>query len=186
MGTNWDAGLIYWNDHVPRSGGRYTLVHLHPFIRTVDLPATDKHPARTSQIHVSFGLHTFTRATQLSDPVDALYRDNREVRTFCPERHAHSLVLPDVFQTIEKRRCEFARSESGRINYVTVETADGARYAAFFDLRRLRKVGPEAVHLMVQSAYVLDANKPTPGKGNIGFRVLLGHTLRGTNPRPPR
>jgi hypothetical protein len=71
------------------------------------------------------------------------------------------------------------------MNYVTVEMADGALYAAFFDLRRFKKVGPDAVHLMVQSAYVLDPGKPVPGKGRIHFHALLGHTLRGTTPRPP-
>jgi hypothetical protein len=41
------------------------------------------------------------------------------------------------------------------------------------------------MHLMVQSAYVLDRNKPAPGQGRIHFRVLLEHTLRGRSPRRP-
>ena len=82
-------------------------------------------------------------------------------------------------------RCEFARGERGNINYVTIELASGDRYAAFFDLRRFKKVGPNAVHLMVQSAYVLESNKPSPGSGRIHFHALLGHALRGTIPRRP-
>jgi hypothetical protein len=74
---------------------------------------------------------------------------------------------------------------SGLVNYVTVETADGVRYAAFFELRRLKTVGPNAIQLMVQSAYVLDRDKPAPGKCRIHFHALLGHVLRGTVPRPP-
>ena len=54
-----------------------------------------------------------------------------------------------------------------------------------FDLRRFKKVGPNAVHLMVQSAYVLESNKPSPGGGRIHFHALLGHALRGTIPRRP-
>ena len=77
------------------------------------------------------------------------------------------------------------RGERGNINYVTIELAGGDRYAAFFDLRRFKKVGPNAVHLMVQSAYVLDPNKPSPGSGRIHFHALLGHALRGTTPRCP-
>lgn len=73
----------------------------------------------------------------------------------------------------------------GLINYVTVETQTGERYAIFFDLRRFKKMGPNAAHLMVQSAYVLDARKPAPGRGRISFHALLGHVLRGTTPRPP-
>lgn len=66
-----------------------------------------------------------------------------------------------------------------------MEAADGERYAAFFDLRRFRKVGPNGIHLMVQSAYVLDPDKPAPGRGRIHFHALLGHVLRGTTPRRP-
>jgi hypothetical protein len=74
---------------------------------------------------------------------------------------------------------------SGLVNYVTVETTDGERYAAFFELRRLKTLGASAVQLMVQSAYVLDPEKPAPGKGRIHFHALLGHVLRGTTPKLP-
>jgi hypothetical protein len=137
------------------------------------------------QLHVSFGLHTFTRAIELRDSDEQLYRDNREMRTFCPERHAHSLKLPHIVRTLERRRCEFARSFGRPLNYVTVETTIGARYAVFFDLRRFKKMGDNAVHLMVQSAYVIAPAQARPGRGRITFQALLGHALRGTNPRPP-
>jgi len=185
MGVNWDSGLIYWNDHTPSATERYALSHLHPFIQELELAATARHPARTVQLHVSFGLHTFTRRTEPDDEPHELYRDNREVRTFDSARYERSLELPNIFRTLHTRRCEFARGLGGQINYVTVESAAGDRYAAFFDLRRFKKVGPDAVHLMVQSAYVLDAGKPAPGRGRIHFHALLGHTLRGTVPRPP-
>lgn len=185
MGVNWDSGLIYWKDHTPSTSECYSLSHLHPFIQTVELPASAKHPARDVQLHVSFGLHTFTRAIELRDSDHQLYRDNREVRTFCPDRHARSRELPQIIRTLEQRRCEFARGTGRPINYVTIETTCSARYAVFFDLRRFKKVGPNAVHLMVQSAYALDPAKRAPGHGRITFHALLGHTLRGTIPRPP-
>ena len=185
MGVNWDSGLIYWKDHPPGGAERYSLAHLHPFIQEIELAATEKHSARIVQLHVSFGLHTFTRAVQAHDRDGDLYWDNREVRTFCPARYKRSLELPGIIRTLETRRCEFARGERGNINYVTIELASGDRYAAFFDLRRFRKVGPNAVHLTVQSAYVLDPSKPSPGRGRIHFHALLGHTLRGTIPRRP-
>ena len=185
MGKNWNSGFIYWRDHTPSASERYSLAHLHPFIRTVELPSSARHAVQIVRVHISFGLHTFTRAIELRDNDNQLYRDNREVRTFCPERHARSLELPHIVRTLEHRRCEFARGFSGPINYVTVESTTGDRYAVFFDLRRLKKVGPNGVHLMVQSAYVLDPAKPVPGRGRITFHALLGHTLRGTRPRPP-
>lgn len=186
MGVNWDSGLIHWRDHTPAALERYSLSHLHPFIQAIELPPTEKLPARRVQLHVSFGLHTFTRATELRDGDHELYRDNREVRTFCADRYARSAELPHIIRTLAVRRCEFGRDITDRVNYVTVESKDGARYAAFFDLRRFTKVGPSAVHLMVQSAYVLDPNRRPPGCGRISFYALLGHILRGTAPRPPR
>jgi hypothetical protein len=186
MGVNWDSGLIYWKDHVAGRSERFPLSHLHPFAREVALASSGALCARRVRLHVSFGLHTFTRATHCSDPRSSLYLDNREVRTFCRERYERSLELPRIFQTIEKRHCEFARSLSNNVNYVVVESSTGDRYAAFFDLRRLRKVGRDAVHLMVQSAYVLERDKPPPGKGRIHFNALVRHTLCGTTPhRPP-
>jgi hypothetical protein len=185
MGVNWDAGLIYWKDHTPNAFERYSLSHLHPFIQTIELSASAKYPAVSVQLHVSFGLHTFTRTIELRDSDEQLYRDNREIRTFCPERYARSVELPHIVRTLEQRRCEFARSHGRPLNYVTLEATIGARYAVFFDLRRFKKVGPNAVHLMVQSAYALGSANTAPGRGRITFRALLSHTLLGTTPRPP-
>jgi len=186
MGVNLDAGLIYWRDHTPAASEHYSLTHLHPFIQAIDLPASAKHAARDVQLHVSFSLHTFTRAIELRDSDHQLYRDNGEIWTFCHDRYARSRELPQIIRTLGQRRCEFARSFGRPLNYVTVETGIGARYAVFFDLRRYKKVGPNAVHLMVQSAYVLSPGNSSPGRGRITFHALLGHTLRGTNPRPPQ
>lgn len=186
MGVNWDSGLIYWKDHTPCVSERYSLTHLHPFIQDVELAATDKHAACNVRLHVSFGLHTFTRGVELNDEPHDQYKDNRELRTFCRARYVQSFQLPRIVRTLDRRKCEFARGRHEHVNYVTVEQSNGDRYAAFFDLRRFRRLGPNAIHLMVQSAYVLDARKLTPGKGRVHFRALLGHTLRGTAPRPPQ
>lgn len=162
-----------------------TGTHLHPFRQRIELAAVGKHAARKVELYIAFGLHTFTRALKPDDGHHELYRDNREARTFCPTRYRRSFELPSIIRTLETRRCEFARGIGGLINYVTVETTDGERYAAFFELRRLRALEPNAIQLMVQSAYILDPEKPTPGKGRIRFHALLGHVLRGTSPRPP-
>jgi hypothetical protein len=46
-------------------------------------------------------------------------------------------------------------------------------------------LGPTAEHLMVQSAYIPDPDKTTPGEGRIHFHALLGHAIRGTTLRRP-
>jgi hypothetical protein len=94
-----------------RAAERYSLTHLHPFIQQIELATTEKHSARVVQLHVSFGLHTFTRAVGAHDKDEDFYRDNREVRAFCPARYQRSLGLPGIIRTLEVRRCEFARGE---------------------------------------------------------------------------
>ncbi len=39
---------------------------------------------------------------------------------------------------------------------------------------RWKKAGPDAIVLMVQSAYALEPEKPAPGKGKISFSALAG------------
>jgi hypothetical protein len=178
-------GYLRWKDHAPGTIERYPLSHLHPFIQRIELESAGIHSAVAVDLYISFGLHTFTRSIEPYDKDRQFYRDNREIRKFCPERYRRSLELPAIIRTLEQRRCEFARGFNGQVNYVTVETTDGKRYAAFFDLRRFKKVGPHGIHLRVQSAYILDPDKPAPGKGRIHFHALLGHVLRGTRPRRP-
>lgn len=185
MGVNWDSGVLFWKEHAPSADERYTLSHLHPFVQRIELAAAGKNPPRAAELYIAFGLHTFTRAIGPGDARQDLYRDNRETRTFCRIRYQRSFELPDIVRTLESRRCEFARGMSGLVNYVTVETTNGERYAVFFELRRLKTLGSNAVQLMVQSAYVLDRDKAAPGKGRIHFHALLGHVLRGTSPRIP-
>jgi hypothetical protein len=86
MGTNWNSGLLCWKDLTPSATERYSLSHLHPFVRQIELAETNRHAARIVDLHVSFGLHTFTRATEAHDGSHELYQDNREVRTFCRDR----------------------------------------------------------------------------------------------------
>jgi hypothetical protein len=185
VGINWKSGLIYWSDHIAADAKRYSLSHLHPFSREIELPANARHPPRSVRLHVSFGLHTFTRAWKSLDNRSGSYGDDREVRAFCMKRYECSLALPHIFRTIESRHCEFALGRRNAINYVVVETSEPDRYAAFFDLRRVRTSAGDAVHLLVQSAYLLDSHKPAPGAGRIHFHALLGHALRGTTPRRP-
>jgi hypothetical protein len=149
------------------------------------MPATPTHAARDVTLQVSFSLHTFTRALDSEDPIDCRYRDSREIRAFDPVRYGHSLLLPEIMQTLQHRRCEFAKDRNGVVNYVTVELADGAQYAAFFDLQRRARLAPGSLELFCKSAYVLDARKPRPGRGRITLHAMIGHALRGTRPHPP-
>lgn len=185
MGVGWHAGLMRWKPHQDKDGIVYPLNHLHPFRYEVAMPAKDARPATTVQVHVGFGLHCFTKKIESEDCPGDLYRDDRESRTFERRRYRLSKHLPSISRTLSERRCAFAKDE----NYVTVEVTDidgsTCRLAVFFNIKRWRQQGPLAVLLVIQSAYALDPDKAEPGRGKIGFNVLLGHALRGTRPRRP-
>ena len=185
MGVNWAAGLIRWKPHIGADGTPYPLHHLHPFRMPYELPENPAHPTRTLHLHVAFGLHTFTRRPIGGENPDDWYSDNRETRVFDPDRYRLSFALPNIARELDRRPCQFARAQSGNINYVTVDLGRGVRYGVFFDLQRWRERGPDAVLLMVQSAYELDARKGEPGKGRITLKALLGHAIRGTKPKRP-
>lgn len=172
-----------WAPHVDGRGKAYPLHHLHPFHRPIAL-AGHGEARRELMLYVSFGLHTFTRVAVAGDADEDLYSDARETRVFDLERYRHSSILPEICRTLEQRRLEFAVSQHGALNYVTVELESGLRYAAFFNLRRFPKMGPAAIHLPVVSAYPLAPSKPHPGKGRVRLSTLLSHALRGTRPHP--
>jgi hypothetical protein len=177
---------MQWEDHTPRKGESYCLRHLHPMEFDHVMPPSASHPEVTVRVHVSFGLHTFTREIKADDLPEDAYSDNRETRCFCPERYAHSHRLPAIVREIPTcRKLYFSRTKSGLINYATFETADGKTYGVYFDVMRYKSRGPNTALLTVLSAYVHREAKRDTRQGKVGFNVLLGHALRGTKPHPP-
>jgi len=159
---------------------------LHPFTFDHTLAAKGNLPEVTVKIHVQFGLHTFTRPIMADSHPDDDYRDNREVRCFCFERHAQSHRLPSIVRELPtKREIFLCRSMSGIVNYAVFAAEGGPTYAVFFDLKLLKSEGPDAVLLTVESAYELDPGKGKATEGTMAFNALIGHTLRGTKAKPP-
>jgi hypothetical protein len=175
MGTAWGPGMR-WRPHENKDAGRYELQHLHPFQMAVTLQAKGTHAQRDVTVHVSFSLHCFTRARQGEDPPSAEYGDEREVRTFCIERFQLSHGLPDIVRALPGRRCGLAKNN----NFLTIDLPkDGLRYGVFFNVRRLKSAGPDAVELVVQSAYALDPDKSLPPSQPVTFATILGKALTG-------
>jgi hypothetical protein len=179
-------GLMQWKDHTPRKGESYCLKHLHPIEFDHIMPPSKLHPEATVMVHVSFGLHTFTRDIKADDPPEDDYSDNRETRCFDYERYKHSHRLPVIVREIPTcRKLYFSRTRTGLINYATFDTADGKTYAVFFDVMRYKSRGPNTALLTIESAYELHETKLDTREGRVSFNVLLGHALRGTKPNPP-
>lgn len=181
MGVSWNVGLMRWKPYVDAAGRAYPLNHLHPFRYTLAV----NHSAAPVEveIRVAFAMHCFTRACADGDDDSQLYRDVREIRSFCPERYSLSWQLPDIARTLTERRCGFAKAD----NYVTIDmhAVDGvaAQYGVFFNVMRM---DCDAVLLTIQSAYQLSAGKQVPGRGSVRFARLVELTLAGIKPRAPR
>jgi len=185
MGVNWAAGLIRWRPHTSSDGRTYSLAHLHPFQFTCELPASDKHSARTITINVGFGLHVFTCAFSRAKLSADEYRDDRERRAFDCERYEASLQLGALVRALETRKCHFASKD----NFVTTETRcapAGHEYRVFFAVRPDGKT-PDTVTLIVQSAYFapLDWDREHLRRKPVGFRIILLNTLMGKPLREP-
>lgn len=182
MGANWNEGMMRWVPYVDSDGRAYPLSHLHPFRYSLTISN-----GCNVEVRVTFAMHCFTRACQATDPASQRYQDERETRSFCPERYALSPRLPVIARTLANRRCGYARND----NYVTIDlpaTDGGARhYGVFFNvLRAAMNPGGHAVMLTIQSAYALERGRPLPVRGSIHFARLVELTLQGIKPRPPR
>jgi hypothetical protein len=181
MGANWNEGMMRWAPFVDAEGKSFSLNHLHPF--RYELEITD---GQTVEIRVAFAMHCFTRGREANSHASQLYKDEREVRTFCHERYVLSAGLPLIARELATRRCGFAKHE----NYVTIDvqtsTGKTGSYGVFFNVLRVKDAGGPAVLLTVQSAYELHAGKQPPIRGSIKFTRLIELTLEGTKPRPPR
>lgn len=155
----------------------YDLSHLHPRFLTYVQPGKDDKPAREYPCRISYGLHTFTRGIkpgEIPEP-HLLYRDSRETRVFDFDRHAVSLHLPEIVQTVDQRKCHHTHYG----NFFTVEVMGNCgqmrNYEVYFEVSRAGS--PKGMlNLFVQSAYVRDRGA-TLKKQRIGFFVIAHNIL---------
>jgi hypothetical protein len=133
------------------AGKEYDLSHLDPFL----LPVTPKAAgARTYTVRVSFGCHTFTRDLTSDDKPDLHFRNGREVRCFCFDRHRLSLELPEMIRYAAQGRVYF----SAQANFLVVESLseENAPYVAFFSVERAKGDGYDAA-MFVTTAHLKPA-----------------------------
>lgn len=104
MGVNWNQGLMRWKPHRNGAGEVFPLNHLHPFRFPLDLERG------TVVVAAAFAMHCFTKESRPDDDPADFYEDDRERRTFCPERYQLSKGLPDLVRGLAAGSCQFAKA----------------------------------------------------------------------------
>jgi len=158
-------------DDFSYGGKTYSLGHLAPFTMQV----TGKAPgARTFNVLVTFGCHTFTEKFEPNHSHELRYVEDNEERCFCEVRHGYSLHLPRIVRYAAGGRVFFSE---GR-NLLCIDWLPGvaAPYAVFFNMTKWRGKGLDAV-MNVVSAYDKEAlPEQLPA---ITFAALVGTVCSG-------
>jgi hypothetical protein len=178
---------------------RYDLAHLLASAFTFVIPASQRFSAVTATVHVEYTSHCVSFGAGPNGPLDfevlgnarKIFDHRNVARAFCPDRYRWSLKLPAIIEQLEERRCYF----TGHSNWLVIEDIDdrgeAVEYEVFF---RLRRAAAGQLRLVIESAYVRDAERPqTAGKPGIPrnrrsivrFRVMAAKILRGESIRDP-
>jgi hypothetical protein len=106
-------------------GKVYDLAHLHPLSVIYKQPAKANAPARVYRVDVIFGLHCFTRGRNEDETIESalLYGDDRETRVFDLVRFELSKRLPEIIDTLPRRKCY----HTGKGNFFSIEIVQGGR-----------------------------------------------------------
>ena len=161
------------------AGVVYDLSHLDAFVMDVT-PAVAG--AATYKVRVTFGCHTFTRKRLEADTPDLHFDHEGEKRSFCTERHKHSLDLPDLILYAAKGRVYF----SEKADFLIVESRPGtnAPYVVFFNVEKAKKLDGYDAAMFVTSAHP-KPNLPTKLPA-VTFRTLIDYRVQGKKlKRPP-
>lgn len=160
-----------WKPYTEPGGRVYDLTHVHDHNVSCTLPATIMRPTSTHDVHVTYGLHCFTKDPPPGpvDPAHIYYR-NPEGRVFCPARYQITLELGGIMATLVDRNCQ----EADRRNHVLFSTfvsRAGPQFAVFFKLSKAGGPAPWDANLMIISCHHRNGVK---GLGKpIKFRDLL-------------
>ena len=176
------AGIAW----MPHQAGEtaYDLSHLHPYHREYVVAAKGNNPERRFSLHVSYGLHCFTRKPYAGEqaPPAGWYSDSRETRVFCPERWELSKQLPEIIGTLGQRQCRHTDGEE----FVTLKVVQWGRefdYAVFFTVSKARKSQAD-LNLFVNSAH--ERYNRLKHKKPIRFDVILMNRFRNKPIKQPR
>lgn len=137
-----------------------------------------------AEVQIRFTNHCYTTRAE-SEPDDGMWstREGTVFRVFNVERHALSIHLPDILETLVSRPTQQVQRVSGRHNFKIFQVGleglkRGERYYIFFKLERTMRIGLTGFHqvrLFVESAYPRDnlvAGKWRPPFGKAIEEVL--------------
>ena len=170
-------------------GQTYDLSHVHPFEWVYVLPAKGDKPERHYPFCIEFSMHTFTRGIKAGEAFDRalIYQDSREKRIFDFGRYELSKQLPDIVQTLGKRKCHHTHHGNFFTVELTGESKQNRSYEVYFAVSRSGSRGG-GLNLYVQSAYLRDSghgSRPTR-KPSIRFHVIAHNTLHKKPIKAPK
>ena len=194
MNVQWVSFLR--QGYIDVASVRYGLSHLVASVFTLVIPASERFAASTAFVHVEYTSHCVSvgQAAQGglemdADGMNCGILDHRNVaRKFCADRYRWSLRLPAIVAQLGEKRCFF----TGHSNWLVIEDftdrGEPVEYEVFF---RLRRLGANALRLVIESAYVRDPSRGSAGiprnrRSVVRFRVMAAKILRGESVRDPQ
>jgi hypothetical protein len=183
--------------HIVVHGKAYELDHLLSKVVEITIPTSGAFPERKISMLVEYLSHCVSFGPQSEDePLDfemlgqsrRMIDHHRAERAFCFDRYRWSKHLPESIAALNNEKCFFTPHK----NWVIVKGLDdlGNRvdYEIYFRLRKGETKG--TLRMVVESAYVRDRNRASPGKPRkrrdiVSFKVLASKIVDGKEVRNP-
>jgi len=170
-------------------GERYDLTHLQPIQVTLTLNAHKDNPELELVIDVKFSNHCYSEGEPKTagTPHDLVDHNNWR-RWFCPDRHASSLILPELITQFPTKKCLFTGKHNWLIIELTGENGEFHNFHVYFTLRKNTAVD-NGLLLFIESAYKKTKGDNSPKRrgrmDRTAFAMLARKTLEGKSVRRP-
>lgn len=178
-------------------GQAYDLGHLLSRIVEITIPASGAFPERRISMLVEYLSHCVNVGPESADkPLDfeALGHSRRMIdhhraeRAFCFNRYRWSRHLPGSIAALNNENCFFTPHKNWLIVKGLDDLGNKVDYEIYFRLRKGETKG--TLRMVVESAYVRDKHRPSPGQPRkrrdiVRFKVLASKVVEGKEVRNP-
>jgi hypothetical protein len=133
------------------------------------------------KVEVTYSRHCYSEQLKLGDAVPSgsyTFTDKGEKRIFCPLRHAHSLILPDLIGGLFNKPASQIMKPKEKPNWLFYQMEmvpplqSGQRYYVFFNLRQRPSdrdsIEPCWLSMFIESAYARNQRVGTTKRQPFG------------------